>query len=368
LDTWQASVDSLRVVGSGVSRSTAVVIDGKLLIAGNNGTWLHLPGKIADPQQQWQSIGGGPRVGGPLILQDQGHIYLAGWTWQRLSLSDRNTRPVMLQGHAQVEHWARSSHYGIVGWNPRSTFYQASIDDAGPPPRPAPAPQNAEALVWKEKTYRPDEQARLRAVEGIKSLLASSGTLPSRAKTAYTTGVAHHDHWIPVPGSQLWLDPPEKREGLRLSFVDDLLVQIESLTHQAVTKFVYDDADRLRLVASFYGGDIYDHYHWADYGEDGLIDCVLGFGSDFEYQHAVQYEHAADRSQTNVARYAHDGKCTGASLRGGIQTVYYSILGPNNNTARTSVFTWRHPAENLLRYGLKSHCPPDASQVPDARR
>src|SRR5262249_26455349 len=109
-------------------------LDGKLLEAGNFGTYLLQP-KPADPSKPkvfaWTDNG----MIQPHFLPHAGKLYLAGGLWFEIdprTLLERRLTPHRLPGEFEGLHChGVSSHYGLIGWNDgnqqEGAFYRISV-------------------------------------------------------------------------------------------------------------------------------------------------------------------------------------------------------------------------------------------------
>jgi hypothetical protein len=362
--TWKVTVDSLPLRGAVTHRNGNVALDGKLLTTSFGDPWIH------EPQKGWRSAGRlGLRLGRPAVVVEQGdRAYLMAPVCSRFPLHDPSQQAFPLKMPINLPGWSHSAHFGVLGWSHPNRFYQVTIEDppiaAATPMADAPAP----AVEPELPRFELAEEDRLGVVRQIEAQLGQDALPSGPREVVYAIGRNSHDGWLPLIVGECWLDPPEKREGMRLHFADGLLVQIDELATGTVGyELRYDQQQRLQLLIR--RGETHERpiqYVWVDYGPDGLIKRALKLGDDFRFISATLYEHAADGSQTTASFYLDDGRVFSRQIRTA-KTVTHVIYNPQTGKVTRGSVPWRDPAENLLRYELKSHCPADAHQRADAR-
>ncbi len=192
--------------------------------------------------------------------------------------------------------------------------------------------------------------------QAIRRILATEGGPPAGQDVWYSEGIAHFDHWIPLPGTPQ-RDRPDRPEHWEWRYRDGRVTEARLVTGgkgERKYRVWYDEACRPVLCLNE-GPDVAARYIWGDYDKNGLLRRITRLTDDFEVFTVTRFVNEGIYDATTTYAYDTKGKPY-FRTRSAPEGLYVLDRG-SSTEKRVNSGSRRWWLRRLERYGLASIYP-----------
>ena len=251
-----------------------------------------------------------------------------------------------------------------AGREPRSATAAWAVEQLADRPGPVIAAATAtaeasevESVLRTTYTLPAPDLATIK--KNVKERLDREPDSPDGCSILYSTGIAHFDSWVPVPGTPL-KNPPARDVYWKWYYQAGRVARVDFVDGgKAKLRYrVWNDDRHAPVLSTEYSSKDGDRWvvAWcADYDERGLIRRVVRLSQEFEVVEVFVFENGAGYSSMCQTAFADQGKFYWRARHIGDALLLLTREAPQEKQVNTGTALWwiRH----LERYGLASIYP-----------